>query len=143
MNQIILIGRAGRDPETKFFESGSCVAKFTLAVSGFSRDDEPEWFNIEAWGKTAQVVADYVKKGSQVAILGSMKTEKWTDRTSGQERSRQIVKVGRLVLLGSKRDTEQSQPDPADVEVPFCSTTSSTRAIKSSSAASAKPSRFG
>ena len=119
MNQIILIGRAGRDPETKFFESGSCVAKFTLAVSGFSRDDESEWFNIEAWGKTAQVVADYVKKGSQVAIVGSMKTEKWTDRTSGQERSRQIVKVGRLELLGSKRDTKQSQPDPSDEEVPF------------------------
>lgn len=119
MNQIILIGRAGRDPEAKFFESGSCVAKFTLAVSGFSRDDEPEWFSVEAWGKTAQVVADYVRKGSQVAIVGSMKTEKWTDRTSGQERSRQIVKVGRLELLGSKRDTEQSQPDPADDEVPF------------------------
>ncbi|NBW17539.1 MAG: single-stranded DNA-binding protein, partial [Caulobacteraceae bacterium] len=53
------------------------------------------------------------------AIIGSMKTEKWTDRTSGQERSRQIVKVGRLELLGSKRDAEQSQPDPADEEVPF------------------------
>jgi len=120
MNQIILIGRAGRDPETKFFESGSCVAEFSLAVSGFKRDDEPEWFALEVWGKTAQVAADYVKKGSLIAVIGSLKTEKWTDRTSGQECSRQIVKVHRLELLVSKRDSQSSpESDPIDDEVPF------------------------
>lgn len=119
MNQITLIGRAGRDPEARYFESGTMVANLTLAVSAFKRDDPPEWFNLEIWGKQAQVAADYVRKGSQIAVTGRIKTEKWTDRT-GQERSKPVVVVDRLELLGSKRD----QPEPPtgtalDDEVPF------------------------
>ena len=106
VNSITLVGRAGRDPEVRYFESGSMVANLTLAVNRRSRDDEPDWFNLEIWGKQAQVAADYVKKGSLLGIIGSFKLDRWTDRTSGEERSKPVIRVDRLELLGSRRDSE-------------------------------------
>jgi len=129
-NRVVLVGRAGRDPEVRYFESGSMVANLTLAVNRRSRDDEPDWFNLEIWGKQAQVAADYVRKGSQLGIIGSLKLGRWTDRTTGEERIKPVITVDRLELLGSKRDAEggaggdgYSAPGyggPAsDEEVPF------------------------
>ena len=60
INTINLVGRAGREPDVRYFESGSIVANFTLAVNRRSRDEEPDWFNLEIWGKQAQIAADYV-----------------------------------------------------------------------------------
>ena len=111
VNSVTLVGRAGRDPEVRYFESGSVVANFTLAVNRRSRDDEPDWFNLEIWGKQAQVAADYVKKGSLLGIIGSFKLDRWTDRTTGEERTKPVVRVDRLELLGSKRDAYQGAYD--------------------------------
>ena len=108
VNSVTLVGRAGRDPEVRYFESGSVVANLTMAVNRRSRDDEPDWFNLEIWGKQAQVAADYVKKGSLLGIIGSLKLDRWTDRASGEERSKPVVRVDRLELLGSRRDSEQN-----------------------------------
>jgi single-strand DNA-binding protein len=113
MNTISLVGNAGRDPEVRYFESGTVVANLSMAVRGMSRDDEPDWFNLQIWGKTAQVAADYVRKGSLIGITGRMTSEKWTDRNTGEERSKPIVKVDRLELLGPKRDdASPSAPRP-------------------------------
>jgi single-strand DNA-binding protein len=106
MNCITLVGRAGRDPEVRYFESGTMVANLTLAVNR-KKDEDPDWFNLEIWGKQAQVAADYVRKGSQIGVIGSCHIEKWTDRTTGQERTKPVVRVDRLQLLGSKKDSEQ------------------------------------
>jgi single-strand DNA-binding protein len=106
MNCITLVGRAGRDPEVRYFESGTVVANLTLAVNR-RKDEDPDWFNLEIWGKQAQVAADYVRKGSQIGVIGSCHIEKWTDRTTGQERTKPVVRVDRLQLLGSKKDSEQ------------------------------------
>jgi single-strand DNA-binding protein len=111
VNSVTLVGRAGRDPEVRYFESGSVVANLTLAVNRRSRDDEPDWFNLEIWGKQAQVAADYVKKGSLLGIIGSFKLDHWTDRTTGEERTKPVVRVDRLELLGSKRDADQGAYD--------------------------------
>ena len=65
INLIVLVGNAGRDPELRFFESGSCVCEFTLAVNRPPRDgqnQEPLWVNCKAWGKTAQVAGDYLRE---------------------------------------------------------------------------------
>ena len=59
VNSVTLVGRAGRDPEVRYFESGSMVANLTMAVNRRSRDDEPDWFNLEIWGKQAQVCLLY------------------------------------------------------------------------------------
>ena len=108
INSVTLVGRAGRDPEVKYFESGTVVANLTMAVNRRNRDDEPDWFNLEIWGKQAQVAADYVKKGSLIGITGSFKLDSWKDRNTGEERNKPVVRVDRLELLGSKRDSENS-----------------------------------
>ena len=131
MNSITLVGRAGRDPEARYFESGTMVANVNLAVNGRGRDAETVWFPLQIWGKQAQVAVDYVRKGSLIGVTGSVKMEKWTDRSTGEERSKMVVAVDRLQLLGSKRDEEgETQQLPAqqaasaagpmdDDEVPF------------------------
>ena len=127
INSVTLVGRAGRDPEVRYFESGSVVANLTLAVNRRGRNDEPDWFNIEIWGKQAQVAADYVKKGSLIGITGSYKVDTWTDRNTGEPRSKPVIRVDRLELLGSKRDSESNSLNPAnsggfspsEEEIPF------------------------
>ena len=120
VNSITLVGRAGRDPEVRYFESGTMVANLTLAVNRPSRDEEPDWFNLEIWGRTAQIAADYVKKGSLLGIVGSLKMDQWKDRNSGEDRSKPVIRVDRLELLGSRRDNTVpmdaagSEPEPAD-----------------------------
>ena len=108
INSVTLVGRAGRDPEVRYFESGTVVANLTMAVNRRNRDDEPDWFNLEIWGKQAQVAADYVKKGSLIGITGSFKLDSWKDRNTGEDRNKPVVRVDRLELLGSKRDSENS-----------------------------------
>jgi single-strand DNA-binding protein len=105
INTITLVGRAGRDPETRFFEGGTVVTNLTLAVSRPSRDEEPDWFNLEIWGKQAQVAADFVRKGSLIGVVGRMTSEQWTDRNTGERRSKALVKVDRLALLGSRAES--------------------------------------
>lgn len=113
MNVITLVGRAGRDPEVRYFESGTMVANLSLAVDAGKRDEDPDWFNLVIWGKQAQVAADYVRKGGLIAVSGRSTTEKWTDRNTGEQRSKPVVVVERLRLLGSKRDNEQGGSAPA------------------------------
>jgi single-strand DNA-binding protein len=121
MNVITLVGRAGRDPEVRYFESGTMVANFTLAVNAFKKGEDPDWFNLVIWGKQAQVAADYVKKGGLISVSGRSTTEKWADKSTGEQRSKPIVNVERLTLLGSKRDNEGSgdaQPAPQQQAAP-------------------------
>ena len=127
INSVTLVGRAGRDPEVRYFESGTVVANLTMAVNRRNRDDEPDWFNLEIWGKQAQVAADYVKKGSLIGITGSFKLDSWKDRNTGEERNKPVVRVDRLELLGSKRDSENINfqnnnsfnQQPSNDEIPF------------------------
>ena len=88
INTINLVGRAGREPDVRYFESGSIVANFTLAVNRRSRDEEPDWFNLEIWGKQAQIAADYVKKGSLIGITGSFKIDSWKDKNTGEKKEK-------------------------------------------------------
>ena len=127
INSVTLVGRAGRDPEVRYFESGSVVANLTIAVNRRNRTDEPDWFNLEIWGKQAQIAADYVKKGSLIGITGSFKLDSWKDRNTGEEKSKPVVRVDRLELLGSKKDSNPnnfnsqfpSGSSPNDEEIPF------------------------
>lgn len=110
LNKVNLVGRAGRDPEVKYFESGKVVANFTIAVNRntSNRDEPPDWFDLEVWDKTAEVAHNYVKKGSLIGISGSLKFDRWNDRTTGDERQKPVIRVDRLELLGSRSDNQQS-----------------------------------
>lgn len=112
LNAVTLVGRVGSDPDVKFFESGKVVCNIPLAVDRRSRNnDQPDWFNLELWGNTAKVAADYVRKGSLIGVTGSLKFEYWQDRSSGANRSKPVIRVDRLELLGSKRDVDPSAVD--------------------------------
>jgi len=106
LNVVTLVGRVGGDPDIKYFESGSVKCRLTLAVNRPTRNsDEPDWFNLELWGKTAEVAGNYVRKGKQIAVKGSLKFDTWSDRNTGANRSSPIINVDKLELLGSKQDT--------------------------------------
>ena len=110
INLIVLVGNAGRDPELRFFETGSCVCEFTLAVNRPPRDGQPQeplWVNCKAWGKTAQVAGDYLRKGSKVAIVGRLEFEQWSDRSSGEMRSKTLVVIDRLEFCEGRNGTQQ------------------------------------
>lgn len=108
LNVVTLVGRVGGEPDMKFFDSGKVKCKLTLAVNRRSRDDQPDWFNLELWGKTAEVAGNYVHKGSLIGVKGSLKFDTWSDRNTGTPRSSPVIQVDKLDLLGSKRDTDAS-----------------------------------
>jgi single-strand DNA-binding protein len=111
LNIVTLVGRTGKDPEVKYFESGTVKCNLTLAVNRLTRrSDQPDWFNLEMWGKTAEIAANYVRKGSLIGVKGSLKFEHWQDRNTGVQRTKPVIRVDQLDLLGSKRDIEQ-MPD--------------------------------
>ncbi len=116
LNTVNLVGRVGGDPDVKYFESGKVVCKLTLAVNRPSKNDEPDWFNLEIWGKPAEVAANYVKKGSLIGVQGSLKVESWSDRNTGTNRSKPVIRVEKLDLLGSKRDNESSMSNSGGYE---------------------------
>lgn len=112
INIVTLVGRVGGDPDVKYFESGSVVCRLTLAVRRRSRNaDQPDWFNLELWGRDAEVATDYVRKGSLIGVTGSLKLEHWQDRATGVGRSKPVIRVNQLDLLGSRRDNEGSISD--------------------------------
>lgn len=115
LNVVTLVGRVGGDPNVKYFESGRVVCNLTLAVNRpTSKSDQPDWFNLEIWGKTAEVAADYVRKGSLIGVKGSLKFEYWEDRNTGANRSKPVIRVDKLDLLGSKRDNDSSMAQSYD-----------------------------
>jgi single-strand DNA-binding protein len=68
--------------------------------------DQPDWFNLEMWGRTAEIAANYVRKGSLIGVSGNLKLDQWNDRSTGALRTSPVIRVERLELLGSKRDNE-------------------------------------
>lgn len=87
--------------------------QFSIAVDRiYKGNKETDWINLNFWGKTAQIAADYVKKGDQIAVTGSLRIESWEDKESRQTRTKAVVVVDRLKLLGSRNpkeaDTEEA-----------------------------------
>ena len=108
VNKVILLGNVGKDPEIKSTPSGTMVATFGLATSDRYQDpqgnwqDRTEWHNLVAFKRTAEIVRDYVKKGSKLYIEGSLRTSNWEDKTSGQKRYKTEIIVNDLSLLSGR-----------------------------------------
>lgn len=105
VNKVILIGNLGSDPEVRYLESGSAVAKFSIATTesytnkSGERVDNTEWHRIELWEGLAKVAEKYLKKGNQVYIEGRIRTDNWTDK-EGQQRSGVTIRANSMTLLG-------------------------------------------
>jgi single-strand DNA-binding protein len=109
LNAITLIGRAGKDPEMRFFESGAIKCALTMAVNRPNNEDKPDWFDLDMWGKTAEIAGEYIRKGQQFAVEGTFGFQFWKDKTTLEDRSRPIVRVDRIELLASSRSSNSDE----------------------------------
>jgi single-strand DNA-binding protein len=121
VNKVILVGNVGADPEVKYTPSGIPVGKFSLATNDRFKNksgewqDRTEWHNIVAWQRLAEIVGEYVSKGSKVYIEGKLQTSSWEDRRSGEKKFRTEIVARDLVLLGS-RENGNSKQEPATTD---------------------------
>jgi single-strand DNA-binding protein len=112
VNKVLLLGNVGKDPEIRATAGGMTIASFTLATADRQKDqqgnwaDKTEWHNLVAFQRTAEIVRDYVKKGTQLFIEGKIQTRSWDDKESGQKKYRTEILVNELTLLGSKSGGE-------------------------------------
>ena len=111
VNKVILIGNLGKDPEVKVTPSGTPVAKFTLATNERYKDkngqwqDRTEWHNLVAWQRTAEIIGEYVKKGSKIYVEGRLQTSSWDDKSTGEKMYGTEIFVNVLVLLSGRGDS--------------------------------------
>ncbi|WP_159468002.1 single-stranded DNA-binding protein [Dyadobacter sp. 3J3] len=129
VNKVILIGNLGSDPEVRYLESGSAIAKFSIATTeaytnkNGERVENTEWHRIELWEGLAKVAEKYLKKGNPVYIEGKIRTDKFTDK-EGVEKYSTTIRANSMTLLGGApvsggnqisgqgQQTQQRQPDP-------------------------------
>lgn len=100
-NNCSFSGNVGRDPEIRYFENGSTIANFSIAVEG-RRDSPTIWMPVKVWGKQASVIADYVRKGSKIIVGGELQQESWAK--DGVEKSRLVLNCQNFTLLNSKKE---------------------------------------
>ena len=142
VNKVILVGNLGRDPELRYTQGGQAVANFTLATTdrftskdGGERQERTEWHRIVAWGRTAELCAQYLSKGRSVYVEGRLQTREWEDKEGQKRRTTEVV-AQTVQFLGGREgggsggrsggagpdvassDDEGAPPPPAD-DIPF------------------------
>jgi single-strand DNA-binding protein len=139
LNKVMIIGRLGADPELKYMPSGKGVANIRVATSERWKDrqsgdakERTEWHSVTAYDKLAEIIAEYLRKGSQVYIEGSLRTRKWQDKEGKDRYTTEIIAQQMQMLggkpLGGERPARQEQQRPAppaddgggfDDDIPF------------------------
>jgi single-strand DNA-binding protein len=138
VNKVILVGNVGQDPEVRYTPRGVPVARVSLATNERFKDgndqwqDRTEWHSIVAWQRLAEIVGEYVRKGTKLYIEGKLQTSSWQDRQSGEKKYRTEIVARDLVLLGSRENGKNAgtqaaehgsdaEPVPAavDDDIPF------------------------
>ena len=116
VNVFNIAGNVGQDPDVKYFESGKVKASSTLAVN--RTKDLTNWFGFTAWDKSAETMANYVRKGSKIGLTGELTCEHWKDRNDGSDRSKFGFKVDHVTLIAKAGEQQQSAAshDPMDDE---------------------------
>ena len=119
VNKVIIVGRLGDDPTVRYMPSGDAVANISVATTESWKDkvtgqqqERTEWHRVCFFGKLAEIVRDYLKKGSQVYVEGSLRTRKWQDKDSGQDRYSTEIIADEMQMLDSKSDNQDKQNDP-------------------------------
>jgi len=112
VNKVILLGNVGKDPEIRATAGGMTVANFSIATTDRIKGqdgqytDKTEWHNLVAFQRTAEIIRDYVKKGTQLLIEGKIQTRSWDDKTSGEKKYKTEILCNELTLLGGKPSGE-------------------------------------
>lgn len=110
VNSVVVVGRAGGDPDMKYFESGKVKTTFSIAVGRWdakTKEEVTDWFSVELWDKLAEVAGEYVKKGKLVAVDGKLASSKWTD-ASGTAKERYFVRATNLRLLSGGKAAQDA-----------------------------------
>lgn len=146
-NKVILVGNLTRDPELRYTPKGTAVAKIGLAVNRVwttetgEKKEEVTFVDVDAFGRTAENVAQYMRKGSPMLVEGRLKLDQWDDKQTGQKRSKMGVVAESVQFLGSPRsaegatapaapraaaapaaaaaETAEAEPAPPEDDVPF------------------------
>ena len=148
VNRVILVGRLGRDPETRYTGAGQPVCNFSIATDETYKDrsgqrqKRTEWHKIVLWGKQAEIAQQYLKKGAQIYLEGRIQQREWTDK-EGQKRTSFEIVANNFRMLGSRADSmgaargaaaggaeldaeppaaageEHAGPDVTDEDIPF------------------------
>ncbi len=125
INKVILVGNLGADPETRYMPSGSAVTNIRVATTESWKDkdtgdqqERTEWHSVAFFGRLAEIVAEYLRKGSQVYIEGKLRTRKWQDRDGNDRWSTEVV-ANEMQMLGSRpgSNAPAQAPAPAAAQV--------------------------
>lgn len=121
VNKVILIGGVGQDPEIRYTQQGAAIANVSVATSETWNDknsgekqEKTEWHRVVFFNRLAEIVAEYVRKGSKIYVEGSLRTRKWQDQ-QGVERYTTEIVAGEMQMLSSRSadsPAEHSQPEP-------------------------------
>lgn len=114
INKAIILGTVGKDPEIRSIANGSnTVCSFSMATSEAWKDkqtgqlvENTEWHNVKCFGKTAEIIGNYVRKGSKLYIEGKIKTDKWQDKNTGQDKYATYILADNVQLLDGKKDNQ-------------------------------------
>ncbi|HUW27317.1 MAG TPA: single-stranded DNA-binding protein [Sulfuriferula sp.] len=139
VNKVILVGNLGKDPEVRYAPSGDAIANVTLATTENWKDkngekqEKTEWHRVSFFGKLAEIVGQYLKKGSQVYVEGRIQTRKWTDK-EGQERYTTEIVADKMQMLGGRSGSASMDSDSGESRRPAAppSAPASNRPAKSS-----------
>jgi single-strand DNA-binding protein len=136
VNKVILVGNLGKDPDTRYLPSGAAVTNVTIATTESWKDQQSgdkqertEWHNVVFFGKLAEIAGEYLRKGSQVYVEGSLRTRKWQDK-NGMDRYTTEIVARDMQMLGSRQGAgapadfnqerpqsrPEAQPPPASVK---------------------------
>jgi single-strand DNA-binding protein len=139
VNKVILVGRLGRDPETRYTSSGQAVCNFTLATDESFKDrsgerqQRTEWHRIVMWGKLAEIGQQYLRKGKLIYVEGRLQTRQWDDKEGNKRTTTEIV-ANVMRMLGGRGDSppaaeadtgatsaadDHPQPEITDEDIPF------------------------
>ncbi len=123
LNKVILIGRLGRDPETRFMPNGEAVCNFSVATSeawndrNGQRQERVEWHNVTMYRRLAEIAGQYLKKGSQVYLEGRIQSRKYQGK-DGIERTAYDIIANEMKMLGGGSDEQQAQPAQGETPTP-------------------------
>jgi len=122
VNRVILVGNVGQDPEVKYTATGVPVAKVSLATNERFKDrndqwqDRTEWHSVVAWQRLAEIVGEYVRKGSKLYVEGKLQTSTWEDKQSGELKNWTEIVARDIVLLGSRDNGQEGKGEMPSAE---------------------------
>jgi single-strand DNA-binding protein len=121
VNKVILIGNLGKDPDVRYMPSGKAVANVTIATNESWKDrntgekqERTEWHNVVFYSPLAEIVGQYLRKGSSVFVEGRLQTRKWQDKASGQDRYTTEIIANEMKMLGGRSGAGGSAPFPGE-----------------------------